>query len=29
MVYAVVYVYVQRIEKQLDSLVNTKAQKAR
>ncbi|OQE84051.1 hypothetical protein PENNAL_c0029G04108 [Penicillium nalgiovense] len=29
MVYAVVYVYVQRIEKQLESLVNTKAQKAR
>ena len=29
MVYAEVYVYVQRIKKQLDSLVNTKAQKVR
>lgn len=29
MVYAVVYIYVQKLEKQLDSLVNTKAKKAR
>lgn len=29
MVYAVVYVYVQRIEKKLESLVNAKAEKAR